>query len=152
MVSALLNSTILVSAFLNPNPNGAAMAVVRAATVGAFRLHLSEYILRETEGALLRPGRHRKRLAYMDESVLAYCAEIRALSTTVGDLPAPRVVRDPNDDRILAAAVLAKLEYLVSRDLDLLTLAVHEEVRMITPEAFLAVLRERGDLKRQPPA
>jgi hypothetical protein len=57
-------------------------------------------------------------------------------------VPTIRVVRDPNDDMILAAAIVAKAKYLVTRNNDLLSLGKHKRITILTPEAFLAVLRE----------
>jgi putative PIN family toxin of toxin-antitoxin system len=141
MRRALLDTTVLVSAFLNPVTGGVSVEVIRLASVGAFELYLSEYILDETAGVLLRQGRHRKRFVYSDADVTSYCENLRLLSIIVDDLPAARVVRDPADDRILAAALRAKAGHLVSRDNDLLVLGKYDDTEVVTPEAFLAMLR-----------
>jgi predicted nucleic acid-binding protein len=52
-----------------------------------------------------------------------------------------RVVRDPNDDAILATAIAARADYLVSRDKDLLSLGEYDGIKIVSPEAFLQVLR-----------
>jgi uncharacterized protein len=59
----------------------------------------------------------------------------------VVDIPEVHVVRDRDDDMVVACALAAKADYLVSRDKDLLSLGQHEGVTMISPEAFLRVLR-----------
>ena len=63
------------------------------------------------------------------------------ISTIVGDVPVVQLVRDPDDDMIIACAIAAGADYLVARDNDLLTLKEHEGIAIITPEAFLMVLR-----------
>jgi uncharacterized protein len=50
--------------------------------------------------------------------------------------------RDPKDDPVLACAVAAQAKCLVSRDDDLLDLGKPFGIKMITPGAFLAWLRE----------
>ena len=55
-------------------------------------------------------------------------------------------LRDPNDDMVLATARAADATYLITRDLDLLTLQTYEGITILTPEAFMAILRERGRL------
>ena len=60
--------------------------------------------------------------------------------------PLTGIVRDPNDDMILATARAADAAYLISRDLDLLSLQSYEGITIITREAFMALLRERGGL------
>jgi len=55
------------------------------------------------------------------------------------------VLRDPNDDVILASAIAAQADYLVSRDKDLLSRRAYDDISIISPEEFLNVLRaERG--------
>jgi len=55
------------------------------------------------------------------------------------------VVRDPNDDMVIACALAAGVSYLVTRDPDLLTLKSYRDVKMISPEEFMGVLREEND-------
>ena len=59
------------------------------------------------------------------------------------DLPNIKLVRDPADDKIVACALAADADYIVTRDKDLLSLGGHEGIRMITPERFLHLLRQR---------
>jgi predicted nucleic acid-binding protein len=54
----------------------------------------------------------------------------------------PALTGDPDDDLILACAVESSVDVLVSGDRKhLLPLAVHEGVRILTPQALLAELR-----------
>ena len=59
----------------------------------------------------------------------------------ISDPPEVRIVRDPNDDAIVACAVAAGADYLVTRDKDLLSIKAHQGIAVISPEAFLALLR-----------
>src|SRR6267378_1137426 len=52
------------------------------------------------------------------------------------------VIRDPNDDMVIATAQRAQAAYIVTRDKDLLSLHHYEGITMITPEAFIAIVRE----------
>ena len=52
-----------------------------------------------------------------------------------------KVVRDPKDDKILSAAVEGRVDYIVSRDKDLLDLKEYQGIKLITPEAFMVILR-----------
>ncbi len=47
MLKAVLDTTVLVSAFLNPNPGGAAFELSRFAKERRFELHASNEILEE---------------------------------------------------------------------------------------------------------
>ena len=87
----------------------------------------------------------RRRYAYSDADVVAYCQELALLGMIVDDLPEVHVVRDPYDDVIVACAIAAGAMYLVTRDKDLLTLDGHEGISIVSPETFLRVLRTRQD-------
>lgn len=59
------------------------------------------------------------------------------------DEPPEAVTGDPDDDLILACAVSAGVEVLVSGDhKHLLPVGCHKGVRIITPQALLAELRD----------
>lgn len=140
MPSAVLDSTVLVSAFLNPG--GAADALVTQAKEGVFRLGLAEEILAETERVLLTTDRIRRRYAYPDASVVRYIRSLRLLFPLVAELPPlTGIVRDPHDDMIVACAIQAQVRHIVTRDDDLLSLGSYAGITMITPEEFLALLR-----------
>ncbi|MBP9914187.1 MAG: putative toxin-antitoxin system toxin component, PIN family [Opitutaceae bacterium] len=50
------------------------------------------------------------------------------------------VCRDPDDDLVLATAIAAQAEVIVTGDQDLLVLRQHEGVRILTPRQFLEML------------
>jgi predicted nucleic acid-binding protein len=84
----------------------------------------------------------KRRVCSSGTSASAHDTPIPTLMGTITqDLPDLHVVRDPNDDMIVAVAVAAGAEYVVTRDKDLLSLCQHEGIVMIEPEAFLHVLR-----------
>jgi putative PIN family toxin of toxin-antitoxin system len=142
MPSAALDATVLVSAFLTPG--GVSDEILRHAREGAFVVLLSEDILAEVVHTLAYP-RIRRRYPYTDEDVHVFCNSLReaaSLVPTPSDIPA--VVRGPNDDMVLAIARAANAMYLITRDLDLLSLQSYEGITIITPEAFMTILRERG--------
>ncbi len=58
-----------------------------------------------------------------------------------GKLAFSPVCRDPKDDKFLACAVEGKAQYLVSSDKDLLEMKVFQEVGILNPGQFLAVLQ-----------
>ncbi|MBI4146577.1 putative toxin-antitoxin system toxin component, PIN family [Candidatus Woesearchaeota archaeon] len=51
------------------------------------------------------------------------------------------VVRDPKDNHIIACAMAAKAHYIITRDKDLLSLKEYAEIKMLTPEEFLALFK-----------
>jgi putative PIN family toxin of toxin-antitoxin system len=144
MPKAVLDTTVLVSAFLRHILGGASFDLLRLADAGAFEFYLSDEILEETAGVLLRAGRLRERYIYTDDQVVEYCQNLGRLAHVVDDVPAVQVVRDPNDDMIIGCALAANADYLVSRDKDLLSLGSHEGISIVAPEAFLQILRATG--------
>ena len=143
----VLDSTILVSAFLTPY--GLAAQLLSHARRGAFALYLSEQILAETQEVLLERKHIRQRYPYTDDQAIRFCRSLRLGVYLVSDLPTVTgVVRDPNDDHVIACALAAHASYLVTRDPDLLTLDTYKEVKIITPEEFMGILRERAYDKR----
>lgn len=143
MPRAVLDSTILVSAFLTPQ--GLTAQLLSQARRGAFDLYLSEDILQETQQVLLEREHIRKRHPYSDEQAIEFCQALRPAVHLVTHLPTlPSLTRDPNDDMVVACAVAAQATYLVTRDKDLLTLGKYQGVSMVPPEEFMGILREKG--------
>jgi len=149
MPKVVLDTTVLVSALLNPVEGGASYDLLRQADEGSFELILSDDILEETAQVLLTGKRLRQRYRYADEDVVEYCREpARFAAEVLSDVPEIRVVRDPNDDMILACAIASDADVLVSRDKDLLSLGSYEGVAILTPEDFLGMLRKAGTDRR----
>jgi uncharacterized protein len=143
MPKAVLDTTVLVSGFLKRVNGGVSDELLRFAKQGAFEHYISDDILEELAEVLLRQGRNRRRYQYPDSAVVEFCQGVARFATVVSDVPEVRgvVTRDPNDDKIVACALAAGADYLVTRDKDLLSLGEHEGVVMISPEAFLRMLR-----------
>jgi putative PIN family toxin of toxin-antitoxin system len=143
MIRAVLDSTVLVSAFLGPG--GVSDALLGQAHKGNFTLYLAEDILAETRRILLETERIRSRYAYADDSVERFIQELRDIANLIGSLPPLTgiVERDPNDDMIIACASAASADYIVTRDDDLLSLRAYDSITMVTPEVFMDTLRSQ---------
>lgn len=141
MLSAVLDSSVLVSAFLTPR--GLAASLLASARQREFALSLSEQIIAETQEVLLDQPQVRKRYSYTDEQAARFCRALRSASLLVVPLPGIHgVVRDQNDDHVIACALAASVGYLVTRDPDLLTLKKYQDVQMVSPVDFIRLLRE----------
>jgi uncharacterized protein len=57
-----------------------------------------------------------------------------ALMVSLDDISA--VSRDPNDDHILACAVAGQADYIVTGDLDLLSLETYQDIPIVTAREF----------------
>jgi uncharacterized protein len=122
MPKAVVDTTVLISAFITPE--GVAAELIERGRQAAFELCLPRDIIEELRSRLLGRQRIRRRYQYDDEWVHQHCGrlEIAAIQLVI-DPPVVSVVdRDPNDDMVIACALAAEADYIVSRDKDLLSL------------------------------
>jgi uncharacterized protein len=136
VLRAVLDSSVLISGFLTPH--GVSAKLLDAAEQESFEFCTSPEILEETRRALTTKVRRiRRYYAYPDDSITLFIEGLRADSEVVSDLPSLRVVPlDPTDDVIVATAVKAKADFIVTGDRHLLALGSHEGIRMITRGSF----------------
>jgi len=139
MIKAVFDSSVLMAALLTPQ--GLSRSLVERARSEEFELCLSQEILTEAHQRLTTRTQLRERYGYTDEEVAYFISGLRSIATIISDLPSVQVVRDPNDDLILATAIKAEADYLVARDKDLLTLGTHEKIQIISPKTFSQVLK-----------
>ncbi len=139
MRKVVFDSTTLVSAFLRKG--GATGALLERAVQGECELYLADAIIEETRHVLLNREHLRLHFSYTNLDVEEYATLLRASARLVANLPTITVCRDPNDDYIIATAIAAGASYLVARDKDLLTLVTYQGVTILSPEAFLQLLR-----------
>lgn len=138
MRRAVLDTNVLVSAFLSRG--GVPDRVVRQAGV-TYQLVLSEDILEETEDVLHEP-KIQKRGRFTEAEIDAFVNTLRAIAVVVSDIPSLLVIQDdPDDNLILACAVKAQADYLVSGDAHLKQLKAYQGIQMISPAEFLAALK-----------
>jgi uncharacterized protein len=140
MPRVVLDSSVLVSAFLTPH--GSVVRLLRDPVRSRYELCLSDAILTETAEVLLAKSNLRRYAAYADDDVRDYIRWLLTQAEMVPDTPAPRVVpNDPKDDPIIAAALAAKADYLVTGDrAHLLPIGEYQGIRIISPRAFLEIL------------
>jgi len=139
MLNAVLDSTILVSAFLRKK--GLAARLLDYAVNGAFEFYFTERIIEETCNVLLNREHLRMNFPYTTKEVEEYRTLLLSLARSVGNLATVKVCRDSNDDYVIATALAAGALHLVTYDKDLLDLKHHQAVQMIRPEAFLHLVR-----------
>ncbi len=140
MPRAVLDSSVLVSAFLTPH--GSVVRLLRDPARSRYQLCLSEYILTETAETLLGKSRLRDYAAYADTDVRDFIRWLLTHAEMIADLPTLRVVAgDQKDDPIIATAVVAKADYLVTGDrAHLLPIREYQGIRIVSPREFLEVL------------
>ena len=79
MPKIVLDTTVLVSSFLNPNPGRVSFELLRFAKDGEFAIYLSDDILDEIAQTLMTHERIRKRYQYPDSAIVESARNSRAL-------------------------------------------------------------------------
>jgi len=142
MYKVVIDSTILISAFLAKT--GVSAELLYKAKNGDFDMCLAEEILEEVQRALLQYPKIRKRYHYTDQAVIQFVQNLRIVTRLITELPSLEVVNsDPNDNMVVACALKARADYIVTRDNDLLSLENYKNTKIVTPESFMGILRER---------
>lgn len=131
---AVFDTNVLVSAFFWHGPPHALLEQVRNGSIAlitspALLAELADVIGRAKFDAILtRANTSRERAL----------AQVRQLAEVVDPPPLTRpVCRDPDDDAVLALALVAKVDWIVSGDDDLLVLQAFEGIAIITPAQAL---------------
>ena len=115
--------------------------VLEAARDGLIELFTSAALLEELEDVLSREkfaARLRAAGPTRRELVSGYAA-LAALVEP--EKIAPTVIEDPDDDNVLACAVTARCEVIVSGDSHLLRLKQYEQLRILTAAELLAEIQ-----------
>ncbi len=114
--------------------------ILDAARDGIISLYTSPVLLEELAIVLSRK-KFAQRLEAANVTVQELVGGFSALATVIDAEPiAPVIIRDPDDDAVLACALAAEGEVIVSGDDDLLALNQHQEIRILTATELLAEL------------
>jgi putative PIN family toxin of toxin-antitoxin system len=127
-----LDSNVLVAAFL---ARGLCADVLRLVLSG-YDLVIPEIVAEEVRLVLTTKLKASPSALSAVEGVLERCSLVPN-----GNVPCPISLRDPDDERVLAAALAAGVEILVSGDQDLLVAAEESPIRILSPRAFLTLVR-----------
>jgi uncharacterized protein len=117
--------------------------IVRAWYDGSFELVISEHIVGELRHTLAKPYfSHKAAPGHVDTAV----EWLRRIATVVPITVAVEgVATHPEDDLVLATAVSGEVDYLVTRDRQLLRLGTYAGVRIVDSQDFLRVLQTAFD-------
>jgi putative PIN family toxin of toxin-antitoxin system len=124
----LFDTNVLFAAFIS---HGVCAGLYEESLLHA-RIVVSKEILRELQEKLVTKGK----LSEAETSEVLYAVRIDAELTESPPLTSP-VCRDPDDDCVLAAALAAKVDLLVTGDQDLLILKEFGGIPIVTPRECL---------------
>lgn len=127
---AVLDTNVVCSALLW---DGVPERLIEFAGEGDLELFTSEALLAELAGILGRPKFARK-LVEKGLSAAAIVASYRLIAELVEAAPLDEAaLRDPDDVHVLACALAARVEAIVSGDADLQALGVYRGIAVLSP-------------------
>lgn len=121
---------------------GPARQLLDAARQGTVQLFTSGALLAELD-EVLRREKFLRRLTDAEVQPQNLVMGYAALAGVVQPLNVMRVVlRDPDDDAVIACALAAAATIIVSGDRDLLTLKKYQEIEILSAGEFIARIRQ----------
>ena len=147
MPKVVLDSSILVSAFIAPQTE--LIQLLRLPLRHRYELVLSKDILGETAASPLTKESVRRYATYADEDVHPYLAWLLSVAKIVDELPELSAVpADPKDNMVVATAVAAQADYLVTGDRrHLLPMKEYQGIPIISARSFLDLLESEQGAK-----
>jgi putative PIN family toxin of toxin-antitoxin system len=133
-VRLVLDTNVVISALLWRGTPYRLLEAIRRQE--GFQLYSSSTLLEELADVASRPALT-KRLAAIGKTAPQILTDYLEAIELVEPVDVPRVARDPDDDHVLACALAASAELIVSGDLDLLALTAYERIPIVTPAAAL---------------
>ena len=127
MRRVLLATNVLVSGILF---SGKPRDLLRDALRGDLRLVTSEHLLEELDQVLST------KFGFTPIAAHEVRSELGAISDVVEPSDVPRICRDPDDEEVLAAAVMGNAEAIVTGDEDLLALRSHDAIVIVRVADF----------------
>src|SRR3989338_5494796 len=132
----VLDTNILISALLRSPTCSTIMEFLK---VRSFSLVSSESLLNEFREVLL----DKKFTSLTDQEVRNLTIIIKINALIVNPTHKIQACRDPEDNKILEAAVSSNADFIVTGDKDLLTIKKIKNTIIITPKEFIHKLKSR---------
>ena len=136
----LLDTNVLVSYLLTPVHQSSVHSIVQAAIEEKYVLILPHDLVNELVEVVKSKVYLAKRISLLDiEELLSLLWPTVVFLPTLQGSPTA-ATRDPKDDYLLVYALMGQADYLVTGDDDLLSLGEVADVKIISPNAFAALL------------
>ena len=138
----VIDTNVVISALLSST--GIPAQILEAWRLDAFELVVSEPILAEYHKALsYEPVLARHRMSH--EEIAEIVEGFREFAVLIEpNQKIEAIPDDPEDNKFLECALAGEAAYVVSGDAHLLALRHYQDIQILSPTAFLALLREEG--------
>jgi len=137
-VRIVIDTNVLLSAFLW---GGTPQRLIQHLRNNTAELVVTPALLNEFTAVIARPkfAAVLSRTTRTPASVIAHLRTLAAIVIDAPPLPQP-VCRDPKDDIVLACALAAQAQLIVSGDEDLLSIKVHEGIAIVNAAQVVAII------------
>ncbi len=133
MKKIVLDTNVYISAFAF---GGEPRRVINALMAGKAVNYISNQVIDELASVLKRP-----KFGYDDAVVRIIIYEVEQISELFNDFKVLDLVeRDIKDNHVLACALYARADYLVTGDNDLLDVEAPGKLKIITPAQFMEII------------
>ncbi len=137
----LVDTNVLISFLLGRGEGGSIREIFRAFLAGRFTLLLPRWVLDELITTVKTKPRLSNRISVEQLDRFTDLLMLSAEQIDEIDSPVPAVTRDPDDDYVLAYALVGAANYLVTGDMDLLSLQGRiADLEIVTPSQFAELL------------
>ena len=138
MLRVVIDTVVFVRSLINPYSYGGKIVFYHNKS---YQLFVSEPIVTEILEVLQRPEltqkfKTLKRMDFLKVLYIIGKAEVVEVSTV------RNISRDPKDNKFLATAAVAKANYLVTEDKNLLDLKEYQGIKIINTTIFIKILEK----------
>lgn len=103
-------------------------------------VYTSSFLLQELSEVLSRPKFYQRIHTVIEETPESLVNNYRNLVKIVEIYQVEKIViNDPDDDQVLACAISANANYIISGDQDLLTLKLYQNIPIVTAREFMKI-------------
>jgi putative PIN family toxin of toxin-antitoxin system len=138
-VRVVIDSSVVVAALATPNPESASRVVLAAVAAGVVELVITDELEAEFRRAV-EYTQVRRYAAKVDRQAFVD-AIVGAAERVEAGSAAGAVLADPGDDKVVAAALAGRADFIVTLDRHLLDLVGLAGVLVVRPGDFLRELR-----------
>jgi putative PIN family toxin of toxin-antitoxin system len=146
-MNVLLDTNVYVSYLLSREATSTVNTVVRTCLLqGEVQLFVPQEVIDELREISGRP-KLKKVLPF--DVIQRLVIQLQTLTIIVPPVAKPAAyARDHKDDYLVVQSLLHRVDYLISGDLDLLTLGAVESLKIVSPARFLDILQQAEMIQR----